>query len=1298
MPSPTHLPGSRPPAGTRHPHRLALALLLGFLPARAAIVINEIHPAPDIDQERVEFIELHNTGPGSVPLAGWKLTGAVELSLPAGTILAPGQYLVLAQDPSALAAKFSVTGAIGPWTGRLSGRGERVTLTDATGAEVDSVNFELGFPWPTVGDAPGNSMELIHPGLDNTLGGHWRSSSGAPSTIADLPLLPANSIWRIRKGTNAPSTTVDGWRAPAFDDQSWATGPAPVGYDPDVLGPATTGGTRLSDMRGNYSTFYLRTTFDAPGASPYRRARIEALFDDGFKLWINGQLILNREMPTTEVAFNGVSSSVRENNTYEPAEVQIPAGLLRESDNVLAVQVANASLSSSSDCFFDCRLTLLGGAIGQGPTPGAVNLSFATNAPPALRQVSHLPGSPRSGQPVVVSVRATDPDGVQSVVLEYQRVDPGAYVRFDTPEYRTNWTAVNMNDSGQAGDAIAGDANYAAVLPPELQLHRRLVRYRIRATDTRGAQVLVPYADDAGRNFAYFTYDGVPDWTGAVRPGAAGTNGTTYTIPAGEMNRLPVYHLIARKQDVEDATWRDRSRGDEYFWTGTLVYDGLVYDHIRFRPRGGVWRYAMGKNMWKFDFNRGHDFRGRDNWGRRFRADWTKLNLGASIQQGDYLHRGEHGLFEGIGFRLFEMTGTTGCDTAFVQFRIVDETAEAKPEDQYSGDFWGVYLAIEQPDGRYLEAHDLPDGNLYKMESGFGDPNNLGPDGPTDSSDLSAFMAAYNATQTEAWWRANFNLPAYFNYQAIVQAIHHYDIADGKNYYFYRNPIDNRWQTIAWDLDLTWSDNMYRAGQTGGDEPFKSRVLSNFNLSNPRYPNISREFRNRIREIRDLLWNEDEGFRLIDEYARLLRGTNSASILDADRAQWDYNPVMVNGSLVNTSKAGQGRYYQSALGTRSFQGMVAKMKNYVPYRASDPTFSLDVMSTEPGRPGTPVLTYAGAPGYPIDQLAFTVGSYVGSDAQSAVRWRVAEITRTNHPAFDPSRPLPYELQAVAESGDLPPSTASWSPPASSLRVGRLYRARAQFTDVSGRNSNWSQPIEFTLAEPTSTASLATDLEFTEIMYNPADDGFEFVEFRNRNPGQSLPLSGARFTAGISFDFPDGAMLAPGEYGLLIRSTNTPAFRQAYGLHASIQVFGTYGGALANEGETLTIRAATGSTNLVSVTFGSTTPWPLAPNGTGPSLVPAEGPISDPAQPGYWKPSNLRGGSPGGPDTLHITRTERLPAGFRLHYAGGDAGIQVHVSTDLDHWNRIAATALDGSVVVPDDPASAARFIRLVRNR
>lgn len=1262
----------------------------------AAVVINEIHCAPDVDQERVEFVELFNDGAQAVNVAGWRLTGGAELVLPPATSIGPGQFLVLGQDPDALHRKFGFADAIGPWTGRLSGRGERIRLLDATGAEVDSVNYELGFPWPTVGDAPGNSLELIHPSLDNTLGGHWRSSILASAILPDIPLIASAGNWRYRKGTNEPSATVGAWRELGFNDASWASGAAPVGYDPDVLGPATTGGTRLQDMRGVYSTLYLRRSFNAPDASAYKRARIEALFDDGFKVWINGTLVLAREMATTEVPFNGVSTSTRENNTYEPIEFSVPAGLLQQGANVIAVQVANTSIGGSSDCFFDCRLSLIGGTSGQGPTPGVVNRTFATNAPPALRQVSHTPEQPRSGQPVVISIRATDPDGIAQVQLQYQVVRPGEYIRFDAPEYATTWTTVAMNDAGVSGDALAGDGNFAAVIPGSAQTHRHLVRYRIRATDALGATVVVPYADDAGRNFAYFTYNGVPAWNGAVRPGATGALGQAFTVSTNEMNRLPVYHLLGRKQDVEDSTWRDRSHGDEYFWTGTLVYDGVVYDHIRFRPRGGVWRYAMGKNMWKFDFNRGHDFRGRDNWGRRFKADWTKLNLGACIQQGDYLHRGEHGMFESVGFRLFELTGTTGCDTAYVQFRIIDEAAETNPADQFSGDFWGVYLALEQPDGRYLEAHDLPDGNLYKMEGGFGDANNLGPDGPVDSSDLSAFMSAYNATQTESWWRTNFNLPAYFAYQTIVQGIHHYDIADGKNYYFYRNPADSRWQTIPWDLDLTWSDNMYRAGQTGGDEPFKSRVLSNFDLDAPALPNINREFRNRVREIRDLLWNTDEAFRLLDEHARLLRGTNQWSLIDADRAQWDYNPVMVDGSLVNTSKAGHGRYYQSGVGTRDFNGMVAKMQNYIRYRGSNSVFSLDVISAEPDRPATPTATFAGSTGFPVDELRFAVSDYSGNAPQSAVRWRIAEVTRPDHPGFDPSRPLPYEITPVVESGNLPPNTASWTPPTGSLRVGRLYRARVQTTDTIGRNSNWSAPIEFTAGEPITISSLAADLEFTEIMYNPSDDGFEFIEFRNRNPKLPLDLTGARFSAGIDFDFTPGTILNPGQYALVTRSTNIPAFRHAYGLHPGITVLGSYGGALANEGETVTVRASAGSTNTSSVRYGVTPPWPTSPNGLGFSLVPAPGGNPDPDQPQHWKASNLQGGSPGGPDYLTIESAERVPGGLRVRYTGGDAGIQVWTSSNLAQWIQLPAQPGQGSVVVPDTVGADLGFIRLVR--
>ena len=70
-----------------------------------------------------------------------------------------------------------------------------------------------------------------------------------------------------------------------------------------------------------------------------------------------------------------------------------------------------------------------------------------------------------------------------------------------------------MNDDGQGDDLAAGDGIYTALIPAAVQTHRRLVRYRITATDGLGASVTAPYADDPQPNFAYFVYDGVPAWT-----------------------------------------------------------------------------------------------------------------------------------------------------------------------------------------------------------------------------------------------------------------------------------------------------------------------------------------------------------------------------------------------------------------------------------------------------------------------------------------------------------------------------------------------------------------------------------------------------------------------------------------------------------------------------------------------------------------------------------------------------------------------------------------------------------------
>ena len=640
----------------------------------SGVVINEVNYDSGSDADPWEYVELFNAGGTAVDLSGWRIANAVSFTIPGGTMLGSGQYLLISQHPAELASRYAVS-SLGPFEGRLSNDGETVELLNAAGVVQDEVDYQLGFPWPTIGDIPGRSIQLINPAFENDVGGNWRS--------------------------------------------------APV-------------------------------------------------------------------------------------------------------------------------------------------TPGASNSGFALNAPPQMRQANHSPEAPTPGQDVTITMRVTDPEGVASVTLQYQAVNPGDYIAINDPRYATNWQNLTMRDDGQAGDATAGDGIFTVVVPGSVQTDRRLVRYRVTAADTLGASIRVPYADDPQPNFAYFVYDDVPAWTGRVRPTDAPV---TYTPEL--LNSVATYHLITTRQAHVDSQYIPGTTrpsgytGSDYLWHGALVYDGVVYDHIRFRARGGVWRYAMGKNMWKFDFNRGHDFEARDDYGNKYSIGWSKLNLSALIQQGDFWHRGEQGLFESVGFKLFNLAGVEASNTNYVHFRIV-ENANENGTSQYTTDFQGLYLAIEQLDDNFLDEHGLPDGNLYKMENGTGvggiggESNNQG-DYPQadDSSDLIGFKTTYESgpVETADWWKQNFNLDSYYNYRSMLEAFHHYDIASGKNYFYYINPETNKWETIPWDIDLTWANNMFG----NGNEPFRSRVLA--------FAEFALGYRNRMREIRDLLFNSEQVGLLIDEMA-----------------------------------------------------------------------------------------------------------------------------------------------------------------------------------------------------------------------------------------------------------------------------------------------------------------------------------------------------------------------------------------------------------------------------------------------
>ena len=845
-----------------------------FIPGTSAadpgVVINELHIDPDLKTIPSEFVELVNSSDERIDLGGWMLCDGVSYAFPEGTSLAVGGHVVVALDPDTLAESYDVDPAVvfGPFQGHLDNDGETLSLCDGTKARADEVDYQQGFPWPTVGDAvpaddpgSGHSFQLAHPELDNDLAGSWRS---------------------------------------AF------------------------------------------------------------------------------------------------------------------------------------------------------PTPGGPNLEvYAADIAPQLRQLSHEPQAPASGETVTVTVKATDPQGVASVTLQLQVVEPGAYVRhqysdgnnnrIDDPDYQEGWVALPMNDAGSDGDAVAADDIYSVVVPASVQQHRRLVRYQITATDAGGNPVQVPYDDDPQPNFAYFVYDGVPAWSGADRPEVTGV----VEYDAEVMSALPTYHLLARAEDVSESQYAYIDyMSDEagwYQWTGALVYDGVVYDHIWFRNRGWWSAYEWGKNKWKFDFNRGHDFQARGRDGIAYEQAFDKMNYSACVLPVDYNpHRGEQGMFEAVAFRLFQLVGVPAPNTHWIHFRIIDAAEEATAE-QWEGDFWGLYLVIEQPDGNFLDERGLPDGNLFKMAGTtpheWTSPTNQGPTHPTDMSDLWDFIDAYQSSQDEVWWEENTGLEGYFSYRAIVEALHHFDLPDGWNSVYYHLP--ETWETAAswwmlpWDVDLTWDCCIY-----SNDTEQWQQVMG-------RFPEQEARYINRAREIRDLLVNDDEGHRLIDELAAVIADPHGGpSFVQADRALWDYHPR-------NTRP---GQYYTNPPG--DFWDMVQYMKDFLTAEGWGGA-NLDNIAGDADIPATPVIRFIGGEGFSVTDLRFEADPFAdpqGAGTFAAMMWRAGEVGEGR-----------YEIEAVWESEELTVFESTVTVPADAVEVGRTYRVRVRMQDDSRRWSHWSLPIEF---EPT----------------------------------------------------------------------------------------------------------------------------------------------------------------------------------------------------------------------------------------
>jgi hypothetical protein len=167
------------------------------VPATAArLVISEIHYRPaapataaelavSSEAADFEFVELLNISPSTLDLSGLHFTEGIEFSFPQGTLLSPGERVLVASLRAAFESRYGPTPRLaGEYLGRLDNAGEAVALANAQGVILHRVLYGNAAPWPNPADAPGHSLTLIRPadGSPLDIPQRWRWSSAPGGT------------------------------------------------------------------------------------------------------------------------------------------------------------------------------------------------------------------------------------------------------------------------------------------------------------------------------------------------------------------------------------------------------------------------------------------------------------------------------------------------------------------------------------------------------------------------------------------------------------------------------------------------------------------------------------------------------------------------------------------------------------------------------------------------------------------------------------------------------------------------------------------------------------------------------------------------------------------------------------------------------------------------------------------------------------------------------------------------------------------------------------------------------------
>ena len=1046
-----------------------------------------------------------------------------------------------------------------------------------------------------------------------------------------------NSQWSYFKGTSEPTRPNTLWIEPNFNDLGWPKGNAPFQYGESA------GGTDLSDMLNNYTTFFMRKEFTVENVDLIDQFKIFANYDDGFVLWINGKMILKRNAPNDfaydQTAFNNHESGEIESYIFTANNAELINGR-----NVIAIQGFNI-ISTSTDFFLNFKLEATAelpqteGSITCDKPSGFYKNLFTANLTSDLQ-----------GETIKYTLDGSDPKTSTTVLTGISPVS----VQID-PNSTTG-------GRGTTGGVVLRASKYQEGLAPGIPTTRTY----IFATSVKNQ---------------------------TEHPGGSWPTGNVN----GQRIDLPMDTKV-----IEDNRYKDQieiSLLDIPTISVTTDPDNLFNSqigiYVNAEGHGDEWERPANIELINPDgspgFNIDAGLRIRGGWSRHggYPKHAFRLFFQKDYGQGKLVYP----LFENEGTNEFDKIDLRtsqnyswanggGQSTYNTMNRDVFSRDCQKDMNQpYSrsryyhlylnGLYWGIYQTQERAEASFAESYfggnkddydvikvDIGDNfNLYEIEATNGNTDSwkaiwdmcmqgfvsnanyfkllgLSQNGSADTS-LNVYVDVDNLIDymLTIFYGGNFDSPV-SKFSGNNNPNNFFAIDDRTKkrdgFKFFIHDAEHSLLADPVSPGVGIAENRVNIGSTNDNR----MNVTYFGKFHPQWLHFK------------LSENAEYKMRFADRVYRHFFNTGvftPDSCISRFKETADKLDLAI---IAESARWGDAGSWPPRTKDDDWIKAVNQVTNdYMPYRTN---IVLQQLLDEKLYVDLKPPIFKNNEVEIIEDLIVVEGSYNLLLENKNVSGSIIYTTDGSDP-----RAIGGANSATAFNGGNSKTIT--------VKPGERVKARVKSSNI------WSPLHEITF----ENSALFNDLKVTELHYHPVDQDtvgakeLEFIELKNIG-NTTLDLSGLSFTDGISYIFPNGTTIAPKAF--VVVASNPQEFQKLYGISTNHG----YSGSLSNGGEHIQLETSTNET-VISFTFYDSIPWPIEPDGDGYSLISAQtNPIGDPNLVEYWAVSKYENGSPMANDEASIITSSPVLATntFNIEVYPNPASSSINIDFSLESAEKI----------------------------